>query len=393
MTRSKKIGFAWAASLALALGVIALPVERAAPEEEPTSPSVSAPGPSAPGRARVTDAPSREVPGEAAAEPGVTPDREGWRLRKERAEQTLREYRAATRYPPESRPAVEHPDQMEFPAPERRLPMDGDADHEGALSVVLHQDRVFLSGEESVTLTVRCEDRRGTPQRCQVPPASASELPREGRAPLSPVAVPFGELGGTHTARFAPGQSGFLTTSGTIRVALTVNAGEVRKHAFFDLLYTGLPPATFTGRVRDSVESGSLQLEVGLQVKKPGRYVITGRVDDAGGKPLAWVQFNEELPAGAQQARLTVFGRLILDQQPVFPLRLRDLEGFLLLEQGDPDRELLPSLPGTVHQTRVHPVTAFSGEEWSSEQRARYLEELQRDVDRADEALSAAGGG
>jgi len=406
--RSSNIGLAWAGALALALLVVALPGPKSGSEVAPAEQASGAEAIPAPVRAVPPEAPVRMSGASGTSSAALDPEerdrqREQWRLVKERAEHTLREYRLATRYPPESRPASEHPDQMEIASPERRLPMEGDADSEGALSVVLHQDRVFVAGEEAVTFTVRCEDRRGTPQRCEVPPGNASEPEHvAGSAPLAPVAVPFNDQGregdlaagdGTHTARFSPGRSGFLAASGTVRVAVAVIAGSVRKDAFFDVLYTGLPPAVFTGTVRDSVEQGALQLDVAMQVKKPGRYVVTGRVDDATGKQFAWVQFNEELPAGAQQARLTVFGKLLVDEKPQFPLTLRDVEGFLLLEQGDPDRELMPTKAGAVHQTRRHPLSAFSSEEWSSEQRARYLEELQRDVDRADEALSQLSGG
>ena len=63
---------------------------------------------------------------------------------------------------------------------------------------------------------------------------------------------------------------------------------------------------------------------------QPGRYVITGRVDDASGRPLALVTFNNELGAGAQQVPLQVYGRLVRDANAVFPLTLHDVEGFLL---------------------------------------------------------------
>ena len=69
---------------------------------------------------------------------------------------------------------------------------------------------------------------------------------------------------------------------------------------------------------------------LGADVTQPGRYVITGRVDDATGKPLALVTFNDELGAGAQQVPLQVYGRLMRDDKPAFPLVLHDVEGFLL---------------------------------------------------------------
>jgi hypothetical protein len=72
------------------------------------------------------------------------------------------------------------------------------------------------------------------------------------------------------------------------------------------------------------------------------------------------VSFNEELEAGAREVKFTVFGRLLHDENPAFPLKLRDVEGFLLREQGDPDREVVKSLSGYVHTTREYTLEGFS---------------------------------
>ena len=103
--------------------------------------------------------------------------------------------------------------------------------------------------------------------------------------------------------------------------------------------------------------------------------MLAGRVDDADGKPFAYVSFNEELPAGAQEARFTVFGKLVRDGAPKQPLRLRDVEGFLLKEEGDPDRELLTAQLGPVHTARSYPATAFSEAEWQSPERQAHLDD------------------
>jgi hypothetical protein len=58
--------------------------------------------------------------------------------------------------------------------------------------------------------------------------------------------------------------------------------------------------------VRDTIQDGSLDFVLAADVVKPGRYVTTGRVDDANGKPLALVTFNDELGSGTQQVPLQV---------------------------------------------------------------------------------------
>src|SRR5215218_1156437 len=335
-----------------------------------------------PGRAADLLAPPAGFPGplaDEAASDSPEARRELWQRRLARARHTLESYREATRYPPQSRPMREQPDQVHPAAPEREVPVRSATGEETELQLRLRQSRVFVAGEESVDFSVACEDRRGTPQRCEVLSAQASEPDylAGGGGALTPVPVAFTDAGdGVLTARFQPGRQGFAMYSGNLRVALQVRAAGVTTGAGFDILYTPRPPATFTGRVREALEAGSLQLYVGLQVRKSGRYVLAGRVDDADGKPFAYVSFNEELAEGAQEARFTVFGRLLRDEQPRQPLRLRDVEGFLLLESGDPDRELLAAQLGPVHTLRSYPPTAFSDAEWQSPERQAHLDEF-----------------
>jgi hypothetical protein len=171
-----------------------------------------------------------------------------------------------------------------------------------------------------------------------------------------------------------------------------VRSGNAEGNAFFDILFTPSPPARFTGKVRDVVEHGSLHIYLGLQVRTAGRYVLAGRVDDEAGVPFAYVSFNEELKAGAQEVDFVVFGKLILDEAPALPLKLRDVEGFLLKEQGDPDRELLTTLQGYVHTTREYPNNVFSSEEWQSEERSRYINRFTEDVKEIQQELDALTG-
>ena len=73
---------------------------------------------------------------------------------------------------------------------------------------------------------------------------------------------------------------------------------------------------------------------------------------------------------------------------PRFPLRLRDIDAFLLREDTDPDRALIPRVEGEAHVTRRHRLTDFSAEEWQSDERARYLAEFGRDVEQARAELA-----
>jgi hypothetical protein len=358
------------------------------------APAAAASSPAAPGKGAAPVAPPLS-PEEAEREA----QRALWEKRLTRAKFTLDTYIQGTRYPPESRHIREHPDQEQPAAPERTRPLKRDS---GDVQLRLRQDRVFVAGDEVVTFSVGCEGQARQPLPCQVLNARAHEAEHmlEGQEPLAGVPLAFvddGTLGdalagdGTYTASFQPSKQGFPLFSGTLRVSFQVRSGNSEGSAFFDILYTPAPPARFTGKVREAVENGSLKLYLGIQVRKAGRYVVAGRVDDEAGVPFAYVSFNEELPEGAQEVNFVVFGKLLLDEAPTFPLKLRDVEGFLLKESGDPDRELLTTLRGYVHTTREYPTTVFSAEEWQSEERSRYINEFTKDVNEAQKELDAVG--
>lgn len=321
-----------------------------------------------------------------------------WMKRLERAELTLARYRESTRFPPGSRPIAEHPDQayprdvIESTQPLARL--GGEPRPGGDTQLKVRQERVFLAGDESVRFSVAAQTGTGSPLPVRVVSAMAFPPPDDAAPPaaIGPVPVVFNDEGadgdemardGVLTARLRPAQQGFARYLGPIRVEVAVSVGDEEGGLFFDVFYTPRPPASFTGNIREALEGGSLVLHLGVNVHIPGRYVVTGRVDDGEGRPFALVTFNDPLSAGAGEVGLTIFGKLILEEQPAFPLKLRDVDAFLLMEDTHPDRQLLPRLAGYVHTTRTYPPTAFSPAEWESEERARYLAELGRDVDQA----------
>lgn len=366
-----------------------------APEEAPDARG------GAQGRAVHDAAPGPAGSAQTVAQDSKTSEREArrslWAQRLERAKRTLDTYVAATRYPPESRPIREQPDQVDLAEPERTRPLSRDNPD---VQLKLKQDRVFVVGDEMVHFFVSCEDAQRTPRPCQVVSATAHEAEHmTGGDAAAAVPLVFADNGagadslagdGTFTGRLQPSKQGFPLFSGTLRVNVHVRSGGAEGSAFFDILYTPSPPALFTGQVREVVEARSLQLYLGIHVRKAGRYVVAGRVDDESGVPFAYVSFNEELKEGAQEVKLTVFGKLVRDEVPTFPLKLRDVEGFLLKESGDPDRELMASLRGYVHTTSEYSVSTFSSEEWESEERRRHVNEFTRDVEEAQAQFDAA---
>ena len=318
-----------------------------------------------------------------------------WQQRLQRARQTLASYRESTRYPFDSRPAGEHADQwLTHPVITGDLPlrMPGAAVTPG-LHVHTTQERVFATAGDTVQLTVSVADDNGNPLPLRVVSAIAHGEPKAGvAAPL--VMQPFvddatqgdAQAGdGVFSTRLDPQAEGFAGYAGLIRTELTLRSGDTQGYVAFDVVYSPQTPATWSGPVREALENGSLNLYLAADVAQPGRYVVTGRVDDATGKPFAFVSFNDELGGGAQQVALTIHGRLVRDRQPAFPLTLHDVEGFLLKPDTYPDRALMPTRDGVVHTTRRYALALFSDAAWSSEETARYIAEYAKDVAQAQQ--------
>ena len=358
-----------------------------------------APGPSlgaVPAGAGALASPASPASGDAQAARAL------WQQRLARAQETLQSYLQSTRYPPDSSPAREHPDQLTPRAPvTRRLPLTKNAERPSQdVQLALRQDRLYLVGAESARLGVRCEDSLGKALPCAVT-GRAHALQGAAAQAVPPSAVEFTDDGrngdeapgdGWLTATLQPVQQGFRGALGSLRVDLDVRSGSETGFAFFDLIYTPDPPARLTGTFREALEDGSVSLYAGIEVRTPGRYVLSARVDDARGHQLALLGWNEPLPAGPREVKFVLFGKLLLDEQPAWPLTVRDVDGFLLREDQDPDRLHVAPLGGAVHTTQRYPSSALSAAEWQSEQRSRYRDRLEQDVKEAQAELDKHGG-
>ncbi len=320
-----------------------------------------------------------------------------WSQRLARAEDVLENYRKQTIYPFESRPAREHADQMYPNRPvteERRLTNPGQKPS-AAVRIRTSQERIYVVGNETVLFTVSALDWNGNTLPLAVTRATAEDPPLDGKpSKRNSVALAFNDEGangdlvagdGVVSVRLSPETQGFGGHAGTIRVSVYLKVGEETGFAFFDIFYTPNPPAVWAASnvAREAVEAGSLNFYLKAQVREAGRYVVTGRIDDAKGQPFALVSFNDEVTVGPREFRLNLFGKLLVDEKPNFPLTLRDVDAFLLKPDVDPDRALMPRLQGKVLVSKSYPLTAFSEAEWNSEERERYLAEYGRDVESA----------
>ncbi|WP_320474965.1 hypothetical protein [Massilia sp. CFBP9012] len=290
-------------------------------------------------------------------------------------------YLAHSRYPHESRPAGHHPDQLYPNQPLLETnPMraeGGDSHPEVQLQTA--QSRVYLAAGEQADFSLRALDGGGQPQPLVVTRALAQGMTYGQSRPAPQVAVPFADEGAAWRGTLAPAQTALAGFHGTIRLEVRYQAGGREGVVLFDVIYSPQSPASWSGRPREAVDGGALQFALPLDVRLPGRYVVTGRVDDAAGRPFALATFNEVLGQGAQQVRLQVHGKLLHDGAPRLPLLLRDVEGYLLRENLDPDRLLLPRLEGKVFASRTRSLDGVPDTEWQSEERSRYLAEYAKD--------------
>jgi len=304
-------------------------------------------------------------------------------------------YLAHSRYPHDSRPSGHHPDQL-YPnqAVRETNPMrveNGDSDPEVQLQT--SQSRVYLAAGEGAVFSLRAVDAGGQPLPLVVTRALAQGMTYGASRAAPRVAVPFTDDGGAWSAQLAPAQTALAAFHGTIRIEVRYHAGGRPGFVLFDVVYSPLLPAVWRGGVREVVAGGALQFSLPLDVRLAGRYVVSGRIDDADGRPFALATFNDLLGQGTQQVRLKVHGRLLHDAAPRLPLRLRDVEGYLLREDADPDRLLLPRLEGQVFASQTATLDGVPDTGWHSEERSRYLAEYAKDRKLARARLSSVDAG
>lgn len=323
-------------------------------------------------------------------------------------------YRAGSQYPAGSRPMSEHADQN---APNAAVtetnPMrlDGGSS-DPKVQLQTSQSRVYMAAGEAVAFSLRAVDAEGRGLPLVVTRALAHGITYGATRPAPQVTVPFADDGngadpapndGAFAGVLAPAQTGLAGFDGTIRTEVRYNVGGKNGTVLFDVIYTPELPAVWSGPAREAVENGALAFILKLDVRMPGRYVISGRADDARGKPFALLTFNDVLGPGPNEVRLAVFGKLMRDQEAALPLTLRDVDGYLLKENpasgngngsgsgsgSVTDRALLPRLEGKVLTSTAHPLAGFSDAEWQSEERTRYLTEFGKDVALARQQLAA----
>jgi hypothetical protein len=350
--------------------------------------------PETPAVAAVATGPTRPLFGNidapAATLPAAAPARQQLLQNYQLAEHTLCSYEQASQYPAGSRPMAQNADQAypNQPVTESNpMRLDGGGTDSGVL-LQTSQSRVHMASGETVAFSLRAVDPNGATLPLVITRAVAAGISYGPTRANAQVALAFTDDGsGTFAAVFAPAQTGLASFDGTIRTQVAYNVNGKNGKVAFDVIYSPVLPAVWTGAVREAVDNGSLNFYLKADVRIAGRYIVSGRVDDAQGRPFALLTFNDMLPAGPNEVRLSAFGKLLRDDAPTLPLTLRDVDGYLLRENADPDRALMPRLQGLVATSRSYPVNSFSDAPFDGEERQRYLTEFNKDVRLARDAL------
>ena len=182
-----------------------------------------------------------------------------WQARYEQAEQVYASYRDATRYPHESRPLSEHPDQIHpfDPVSEETSLRNANGEPIKGVRLRTTQDRVFLSASDTVRFSIEALDDQGQRLPVLVRSAAAQSVPdTRTPVPLIQTDVAFGDNGtgadlqagdGTYTALLNPALQGFGNYDGTIRVLAQVAAKGQQGVAHFDVVYAPGVPASWAG--------------------------------------------------------------------------------------------------------------------------------------------------
>jgi len=339
-----------------------------APAPEPEPPAVAAAPPTAPA----------EAPDPAPAPPEPGPD--------EALPEAVQRYLEATVYPPSSgRLTAAHEDLLH---PNRRhesrrpVPDSLSDDPSTLVSYLLTAERYHLEGGGALRPVLRVW-RGDEPIPGEVSILEASAV-REGRAGVEgdPLAVHFVRRGERLEAEvpLAP----FAEHHGPIvvRVRFAYDGGSHDDFLRFFHTPTSRIPAALTRSFHDYVEDGSLRVDVGVEVDRPGFYRFDANVFGADGEPVAFAAFKGDLDAGGQVVPLEVFGKVLRDAGVPGPYEIRDLRGYRFIDGGYPDREQLATDPGERWTTAPYGLDEFTEEPWTSEHKERRIALMLEDVER-----------
>ena len=258
-------------------------------EEAASAPGSAAAAAAAPGRQIF----GRIDSGAASGRPAAAPGRRARLVDKlQLADRTFCSYRNSTRYPHTSRPIAEQPDQVYPNAPviDTQAMRQGSGASDPNVQIQASQSRVYMAAGETVSFSLRALDTGGQVLPLMVTRAVAQGITFKGSRAAAQVALSFADAvagadafggDGAVAAVLAPAHTGLASFNGTIRAEVRYSVGGNAGLVLFDVIYSPELPARWSGQVREAVEDGSLNFYLKAEVRQAGRYVVSGRVDDA----------------------------------------------------------------------------------------------------------------
>lgn len=286
-------------------------------------------------------------------------------------------YRRASRYPPTSRPLGLHQDDLIHPnkrherrRPSRELP---------STEILFTADRYAVTDREPLTPSLHAW-RDQAPVSIElvestmfvIAPAMSGRTPR-------PLPLQEQDSAWVATVVLADHFKAEEALQLRLLVAFRLEGADVER-AWLDVLFTPprAVPARFTGMAHDEItEGGALQVIVGVEVYRPGYFVIDANLWTASEEPVAFSRWKGTLGRGTPSVSLSFFGKAIRDRGLAGPYRLGELRGVRVAQGHDPDLE---KMTGEVsgYETKAYALEAFSDAEWQSPERERRLEALER---------------
>ena len=167
--------------------------------------------------------------------------------------------------------------------------------------------------------------------------------------------------------------------AGKVDVVVRYDPGNGKiAEATLDALYQpgGAAPARFTGKFREVLNNGSLDIYAGVEVSEPGSYMISANLFDANGQPaVSMLARMVSLDQSSTEVKLQAFGRVVREQESPSPFTLSNLRGYLFYAGQDPDRKLMPDYTDD-YRTAKYPLDAFSDDEYWDEHKQTQIQNL-----------------
>lgn len=363
--------FRWVAGIGVALVVIAFFVLGGQPPRREGTKRKVAVAASVPSRAAKVQ-PKRPVT--EAESPQAEPAAET----AEELPPQIQRFLANNIYPPTSGPLTA--EATDLLHPNQRYEKPRPVDEDGKVTSLFTADRYYYTGDEVavVWLEVRDGDR---PAAVDIHAATARAEDRDGPSG-DPIDLKLRSDGGRWGSVLDLAQV-FPDHHGTIllEVAFELEGGEIQREAIrIFSTPVDLIPAQFSGKFRDSVQDGSLLVEVGVDVRAPGFFRFDANLYDRNGAPVAFAVFKGDLAPGENWLPFEFFGKVLRDQGAMGPYSIEQVRGYRFLEGQTPDSERLADEP-VAHHTSPYDALAFSDAVYTSEHKERMVALMLEDID------------